>query len=306
MDRRRNDKKMTPEERVLAAARPPVERQSMVDDLLVPYPQFREGRDFIQDFHFPVKGGSHSRGRIGGLLGESRVGKSEILKSYLARNPPRVDDEGEAYPVIYVAASDEMKLPSMVDRICVATGSRSLSVKHKMVFDAALLRLVKAKAELLIIDDAHFMFDRRTSTDQRNFISFVKMACDMNRLNVLLVGEDSIEDTVEATPYLSGRRFISKKLKSFSTVDTEMERFKLLMNDIDVRLPFNQLSKLNAPAYANDIHRFSGGLIGRVMALVQLAAYAAINDGTACIMKEHFRAASNSLIPHDRSRSYFK
>ena len=308
MEYRRNSKPLTAEERSQAASQPNSVRQALVDTILVPYPQFREGLDFIKKFHIPVTGGTPSAGRIGALLGEARVGKSEICKFFVSKNPPSYDEEGESYPVVYVQASDEMKMPSLADRICVATGARSLTVKHKMVFDATLMRLAAAKTQLLIIDDAHFMYDGRTATDRRNFLSFVKMVADQKLASILLVGDQSILDTIDASPALSGRSFISRTLFGFSSTEEEMEHFKSLLVAIEDRLPFANYSDLTAARVAKDIHRFSGGLIGRVVMLIREAAYLAINEGTSHIMLEHLRHASRALLPAhpDRTYKYFE
>lgn len=303
MEQRRNSKPMTAEERVEASKQSASVRQALMETMLVPYPQFRDGIKFIRKFHVPVEGGNPSAGRIGGLLGESRVGKTVICNYFVSQNPPSYDDEGESYPVVYVQASDEMKLPSLADRICIATGARSLTVKHKLVVDATLLRLAAAKTQLLIIDDAHFMYDGRNQTDRRNFISFVKMVADQKLASVLLVGEDSILDTIDATPTLSGRGFVYESLRAFSK-DDEKKNFRNLLLAIEDRLPFAKPSNFIEKSIADDLHRFSGGLIGRLVNLIQQASYFAIDDGSAQIMREHLRDASRRLVPAHPDRSY--
>ena len=78
MEYRRNSKPMTAEERIEASKQSASVRQALMETMLVPYPQFRDGIKFIRKFHVPVEGGNPSAGRIGGLLGESRVGKTVI------------------------------------------------------------------------------------------------------------------------------------------------------------------------------------------------------------------------------------
>jgi hypothetical protein len=303
MEYRRNSKPMTAEERVEASKQSASVRQALMETMLVPYPQFRDGIKFIRKFHVPVEGGTPSVGRIGGLLGESRVGKTVICNYFVSENPPSYDDEGESYPVVYVQASDEMKLPSLADRICIATGARSLTVKHKLVVDATLLRLAAAKTQLLIIDDAHFMYDGRNQTDRRNFISFVKMVADQKLASILLVGEDSILDTIDATPTLSGRGFVYESLRAFSK-DDEKKNFRNLLLAVEDRLPFAKHSNFIEKSIADDLHRFSGGLIGRLVNLIRQASYFAIDDGSAYIMREHLRDASRRLVPAHSDRSY--
>ena len=77
-----NMEKLTDEARAVAAASTPAVRQRMIEKLLYPYPLFKDGNAFIGKFHRPVTGGHHGAGKIGGLLGPSRVGKSAICKFY--------------------------------------------------------------------------------------------------------------------------------------------------------------------------------------------------------------------------------
>jgi hypothetical protein len=299
---------LTPEARLMAAALPPGERQRMIETLLYQYPLFKEGNAFIGKFHFPVTGGRHGTGNIGGLLGPSRVGKSAICKFYRSHHPVRTDDDGEIYPLVYFQASDDMNPRTMTERICEVTGARSLAqMKVSALIDTCINRLVRARTELLIIDDAQFMFINRRSDQVRNFKSFIKLASDRNAFNVLLVGEPSIGEVISSVDYLVGRGgFPNKTLAPLGDNAKEFELFSLLLEGIDNRLPFAMKSNLSEARIAADIHRFSGGLIGRVMNLIQRAGYEAINDGTSAVMIEHLRSATSMLVGVNDAHPYFR
>lgn len=303
-----NMDKLTEEARAAAASQSPAIRQRLIETLLYPYPLFKQGDAFIGKFHRPVKDGRHGTGKIGGLLGPSRVGKSAICKYYRSHHPARVDEEGEVYPVVYFQASDDMNPRTMAERICEATGARSLAqMKVSALIDTCISRLVRAKTELLIIDDAQFMFMGRRTDQVRNFKSFIKLASDANTFNILLVGEPVIEDVIKAVDYLSGRGgFPHNSLTPLGDSESEFEQFCLLLEGIDNRLPFASKSGLSDPRTAADIHRFTGGLIGRVMNLVQQAAFEAINEGTSRIMVEHLRSAAAMLVSVGDDHPYFR
>ena len=57
---------------------------------------------------------------------------------------------------------------------------------------------------------------------------------------------------------------------------TQFEQFTVMLEGIDNRLPFTLKSGLSESTIAADIHRFSGGLIGRVMNLIGAAGFEAI------------------------------
>lgn len=303
-----NMEKLTEEARAEAASQSPAIRQRLIETLLYPSPPFKEGNKFIGKFHRPVTDGRHGTGKIGGLLGPSRVGKSAICKFYRSHHPARLDDDGEVYPVVYFQASDDMNPRTMTERICEVTGARSLAqMKVSALIDTCINRLVRSRTELLIIDDAQFMFMGRRSDQVRNFKSFIKLASDRNAFNVLLVGEPVIGDVVSAVDYLVGRGgFPHARLAPLSDTATEFEQFTLMLEGIDNRLPFLMKSNLSDARIAADIHRFSGGLIGRVMNLIQAAGFEAINDSTSKIMIEHLRSAAGILVAVDDAHPYFR
>lgn len=248
-------------------------------------------------------------GQVGGLLGESRVGKSSVCAFYRSLWPKRVTEDGERFPVIYVPMSSDMKVDSLAQEIYLATGAGSVpgGMKTAAVIRNCIRRLVTFETELLIIDDAQYLFYNRTKTDLNNFLSFLKLVADAKTANVLLVGEEKVEKAVMSYNYLYGRgAFPHKNLRPMGDSTTEFELFRMLMNKVDARLPFRELSDLQNPAIAGDLYRYSNGMIGLVMAIVGQAAKRAISSGTSRIMLEHlYEEAALRPKPND-DYEYFR
>ena len=301
----------TPEERLAAASLPVSERQEMIETLLYKYPVFKVGEQFIRAFHFPVNGGTHGKGKIGGLLGSTRAGKSTICDYYVVGiHKPGIDEDGECHPVFRLQMTDQTTPSSLADDLAKATGMRSLPAKVKtparmnMVID----RLRQVRTELIMLDDAHFLFLGRTRTHLSGFHSCLKQLADAGTLNVLLAGEECIHEFIDGVDYLEGRGgFPRKVLKALGGAGQEFNDFRLLLNKIDARLPFKEPSVLHdSSAVAADMHAFTGGSIGRVMNLVSSAAALAMNDEASCIMLDHLRRASTTLIRLGDTRNYFQ
>ncbi|UNK39132.1 ATP-binding protein [Shinella sp. H4-D48] len=302
----------TPEERLAAAALGVPERQAMIERLLYKYPVFKKGEQFIRDFHFPFAGGSHGTGKIGGLLGSSRAGKSTICAYYVAGidMPGCPGEDGERYPVLHITATDQTTPSSLADTIASATGMRSLPAKIKTQarMNMVLDRLRQVRTELVILDDAQFLFLGRTRSYLSGFQSFLKQLADLRTLNVLLIGEESVHDVIAGVDYLEGRGgFKREVLKPLGDAGKEFDDFRLLLSKIDARLPFKEPSVLHgSSAVAADVHAFTGGSIGRVMNLVRDAAALAMNDGASCIMLDHLRRSSTTLVRLGDTRNYFR
>ncbi|MFB4385633.1 hypothetical protein RAC79_20715, partial [Agrobacterium sp. LR_9] len=169
----------------------------------------------------------------------------------------------------------------------------------------ALLRLLKVRTELLIIDDAQYLFFERTSKTAASMFKLIKTIVDYNSLSVMLVGEERVNDYVNSIDAFVNRGYNSHVLKSLSAGKSDMKRFEKLLGAIDRRLPFANLSGLDNPYIAREMYRYSGGMIGRVMNLVRPAAFKAINQGTSMIMIEHFREAVATRRRKGDDHDYF-
>lgn len=301
----------TPEERHAAANLGVPERQAMIERLLYKYPVFKKGEQFIRDFHYPFVGGTHGKGKIGGLLGASRAGKTTICKYYVGGiEAPPADEHGEYHPVIFITATDQTTPSSLADIIAARTGMRSIpaKVKTQARINMVLERLRQVQTELIILDDAQFLFVGRTRSCVTGIQSLLKQLADMIALNILLVGDEVIHEFIDNVDYLRNRGGFKREfLESLSDSGREFEDFRLLLSKIDARLPFKERSILHqSSALAADIHAFTGGSIGRVTELIREAAALAMNDGTACIMLDHFARVAPSLVRLGDKRAYFK
>jgi hypothetical protein len=291
------------------AALPAGQRQRMVETLLFEYPMFRRVTDEVKLFHYPVVGGTHGRGMIGGVLGESRSGKSFICKHYASRYPVRLLQGGETYPVLYLEARSDWTPYHMAEQVFMATGAKSIpSMKTPALITACYRRLVLAKTELVIVDDAHFLLLEPKGRALATFKSLIKGIADLNACNVLLSGLPRLQAFVESDSQLCGRGDFphwSVKPLDWATRE-EREQFILLLHGIDTRLPFRKSSGLASAGHAADFYRATGGMIGRVMNIIKDAAYRAINDDSACIMIDHLRIAAQARMKVGESYRPFR
>lgn len=297
----------TDEARQQAGSLPPRERQHLVKTAMYPYPRFKAVQEFIGRFHYPVRGGCADTGNIAGLLGRSRTGKSVICRYYADSIPPRLSEDGEIYPIVYIQAASEMTPGTLAERIYFETGARSVpTIKIAALMQNALVRLKRAGTELIVIDDAQFLFFDRNKRHVAEFQSFIKQLADLNSLNVLLVGEERLRDFVRNIDYLVGRGgFPTENVLPMDSDETGMEHFRLLLDGIDRRMPFAVSSGLGRVTWMHDFYRYSDGVIGRVMNLVRRAAYRAISEGTACILRTHLHEESWAELPSGSSNDFF-
>lgn len=281
----------TPEKRGAAAALSKTERQEMISTLLYPYPHFVAVRDEVVGFHRPVVDGMPDRGKIGGLLGDPRAGKTCVLQSYARTVPAFAGLDGVKVPVVFVPASFDWDEAGLSRSICEAIGMTPPKGSTGALQNLALRRLKLAETTLLIIDDAHVIF-QATNRRRKMWLGAVKAIADAKFCNVLLSGLPFIEDPMRQELQLAGRgAFHSPSIKSFAQTRDEFQQYQRFLHGIDERLPFINPSDL-ATKYVAELMRYSEGSVGWTMNLVEAAAYHALNADAGSIGIDHFKRAA--------------
>jgi len=294
----------TPEARDAASRLPVSERQRLIKFLRVPYHTYNRGLAMIARLHRPVDGGLPNLGVVGGLLGDTGAGKTVICEAYADRYPAREGETGMEFPVLHVCASLGMSRQRLGDKVRRATSSPHRILAREDPGEWSVDRAVKCKTELLILDDAQFMFfNHRTSQLASEMYGFVKDVVDTGMVAVLLVGEPDIDKFVYDIPAFERRGYRSETLDPLSNSPQGLQFFGDLLKSIDRRLPFSQPSHLER--YTNHFHGYSGGRIGRVMNIVEDAGYLALNDRSACILVEHLREAVRTRVRPGDDVDYF-
>ncbi|MFS8053242.1 AAA family ATPase [Rhizobium sp. BR 317] len=294
----------TPEARAVASRLPVSKRQHIIKFLRVPYHTYNRGLAMIARLHRPVDGGLPNLGVVGGLLGESGAGKTVISEAYAELYTAREGEMGMEYPVLYVSASLGMSRQRLGNKFQRATASPHRILSREDPIDWSVDRVLKCRTELLILDDAQFMFfNHRSSHVAAEMYGFVKDVIDTRMVSVLLVGEPDVDKFVYDIPSFERRGYRSEFLDPLSATPAGLKLFADLLKSIDRRLPFALPSRLDE--YVTDFHKHSAGQIGRVMNLVEEAGYLALNDRSACILVEHLREAVRTRIRPGDDFDYF-
>ncbi|WP_083213761.1 MULTISPECIES: TniB family NTP-binding protein [unclassified Ensifer] len=294
---------LTDDQRRAASELPPAERQSMVTNLVVPSKQFNRLSGKVARFHRHVDGGVAGPGWVGGLLGESRAGKTTILQSYAQKFPAVLGENGYTVPVLYIEARDDWDLLEFGRQIYFETAASSIPrLSTASVNTQAARRIGLFGVELIIIDDAHRLFGQVRKTT--SYVSLLTAIANTRKCNILLAGLPSIRDAIEAIPHLKNRGgFPHDTAYDFDAdLPDDREQFRVFLEGVDRRLPFLRKSNLSQKAYVADFLHVSGGSIGNVMNIVIDAAFMAINEKRNCIMASHLRAAALERM-HDGTKA---
>lgn len=287
----------TREGRAAAAALPIPERLRIVRRLCAPTPQFKDLKEALRGFHIPVEGGGHDVGKICGLIGPSRSGKSWALGSYI-QGLGRMDRTDAIVPrAVYLEASEGGSGRDFASRAYTLLGLGDAPRSGaKWLKDQVREEIVHYRIELVVIDDAQFIFANRVGGTSDILKGFLKDLSNAQTCNIVLAGDQTVEDVVRSISYLEGRGgFPVERVKPYAwSADGKTGAFGKLLDRIDNRLPFLLPSSLSSPAVAAHLYELSGGIIGKLMNVVAAAAVKAIGDGASNVGIDHLRDAAMS------------
>lgn len=273
----------------------------MHSDILIEYPKIKEIHKLLNQIMNRPK-----KPRMQNLLiiGESNIGKTSIVKSFVKKHPSYTleDEEGMSVmnrPVVLALASDNADVKDLYISILEAfwtpfnPGDSLAKLRHQ-----TFMLMTECNVQMLIIDEIHH-FLRGTSKQQRNVMDALKNIG--NRLMIPIVGVGLREASLilTADPQLSSR-FDLIKLSKWS-LD---KNFRALLKAFEKRLPLRKPSNLDSREKAPLLHMISQGNLGNLhRLLIECATYAIAKDveyiSVDIINKFKWIKPTNSLTPRE-------
>ncbi len=273
----------------------PAERQEQVKNLLVRYPRFNTAYKEVFGLHKQGKNGAPITGEIVGFLGNSRAGKSWLLKALMRDNKPYqlTPESSFTYPFAYVEVMDRWGASDLATALYLATGASSVpyisgkSLEHKCV-----RRVASHGTVFVILDDAHFIFEAPPAK-RKGMLSLIKALADSGACTILLAGLNTIEAGMEDHKQLLNRAsFPAAHLVEHDiSTNGELDEYIDFLASVSERLPFAQDSALDRDEWIEEWKLATGGSVGLTMNIVKDAARRAIADDAPCIQGKHLKEA---------------
>jgi hypothetical protein len=273
----------------------PAERQLKTKNVLVRYPRFNTAYEEVFGLHKQGLDGDPITGEIVGFLGNSRAGKSWLLKTLMRDNKPYqlTPESSFTYPFAYVEVMDRWGAPDLATALYLATGASSVpyiggkSLEHKCV-----RRVASHGTVFVILDDAHFIFEAPPAK-RKGMISLIKALADSGACTVLLAGLNTIEAGMEDNKQIFNRAgFPAASLIEHDTsMDEELDHYLEFLSAVSERLPFAEDSGLDRDEWIEEWKLAAGGSVGLTMNIVKDAARRAIRDDAPCIQGRHLSEA---------------
>lgn len=287
------------------------ERQSLLEEFVVDHDRSREAIEFVGQFHYPVKGGHPSRGRLAVLAGDSRTGKTFSVKRYLKSHPASVGTCGKVFPVVYC------EMPALnAERGILAAIAVSLEISFTSrttnynLFSAIVTSLRERQVELFLFDEFQDVFDPKKPQLVNFARRFIRKLLNIDELppNVLCIGLEHTYRMMREDGQLVGRGGMQYKIMRPYEWETKEEKllFRYLCGEIDKILPFETSSGLERNSIAERLYWVTSGNLGFLKDFLKSAGYRAINDGAPCIESKHFEIQWDAQKPLDVTFNPFR
>jgi hypothetical protein len=235
------------------------------------------------------------------LIGQTRSGKSTILKRYTDRHPPSLDGDRDRRPVVYIDVPSRCTVKSLAETLLTRLGDR---FPHKgsepSMTERVLWYLQAQKTELLILDEFQHLIDRRSQRVHYDVANWVKQLLNRMQRPILLAGLPTAADVLDADRQLEWRCAGTRQLAPFDWDDAnDRQRFRGVLKKFDEQLrdhgSIGRLSDLAEPETAYRIHQATGGLIGGVARLLTASVRIAVPEEAPRLSPDILQQASLRL-----------
>lgn len=274
----------------------PAGRQAVIKAIVIKHDRYRETIEGLRAFHHPVKGGLHSTGCLSALIGDARTGKSFATDRYVRQHPPKLGERGKIMPVVYAdmpiegVGGPRAILEHLADALDMPPPTK---INNPTLVNRVLQTIVDRQVEHIFLDEWDQVFREGGKSLMGFGRGLIRKILNLNTVSVTCIGLIATYELLRKDGQLTGRGglpYIALRPYNWANHD-EKSSFRLLCDEFDRALPFNQRSDLGALDFAERLHWISDGNIGRLRVMIEAAAALAINEGSDRIERTHFADA---------------
>ena len=238
-----------------------------------------------------------NRGSEGGVLtlfGESRSGKTRILRSYARRfptvekaRPGPMGEFADLKEVVMIRVPDT-SVKNLLERLLAeltnvttakvkGAGARRFDIQEDIFAVAKTVGL-----KLLLLEEAHQAIDNKNASVARTLAGVLKDLTNESRFSLVIAGTLETRRLIDASPELEGRVLYEHELTPLRWEEaSERELFLEVMESLDDHLTenvFGRPSGLTGWVMAKPLLDAACGHIGHAAKLLEVAAKSAVDD----------------------------
>lgn len=236
------------------------------------------------------------------VLGHFRCGKTEMTKRYAADREERDAAIGRCFRWRRVSVPSDCTLKGFASAALHQLGDPdpdygSQVEKTRRIVQAAM----ELKLDLLIIDEVQRLIDVDTQKVQKKTADWLAGLLDARCCPLLLVGERKASRVFESNAHLAGRTMGEVPIQPFDWADpSDRSEFRTVMHLVDKRLGMPNLCGLFSVDLSLRLHIYSGGRLGWVANLLDVARSVARRRGAPQLTHEMLAEACDMSLLQGR------
>lgn len=237
------------------------------------------------------------------LRGGTGVGKSTIMKQYLANHPPHREGDRKKVPVltavIPIPATMKNLATELLDRLGDPFADRGTLEQRTRRLRKLL---VECGTEVIVLDEFQHFIERKSQQVILDVSDWLKNLITNTNIPVILIGLTECNQVLDANPQLL-RRFGSQILLPPFTLNHQKNRqeFEKALQDLEEKLPHMAPCDGGFVPHAERFHAATGGRIALLVKLMRdaerLAGRKWPNEFGLGTFEAAFRAWTMSLPP---------
>lgn len=271
------------------------ELRGLVARIRVLTPHCKYGLDKLSQWMSVARAGVFVCGLI---LGESGTGKTELLRTFAAKYPPRRNGEGMQRPIVFVEMPHHPAAIAMLEAMLKALGDprpEKGSRTGKMNRLETLLR--EQGVQLILLDDLQHMVDKNQNLVLYDAAECLKEISINNHVGIIGSGLADAKLVVKSNEQLKRRYVAPVEISRFDWEDDDSQDiFVAVLKEFETRLPMFELPRLGGSEMSLRMYLATGGLIDFVAKILQQAVWNALDSGTRKIALGDLAIARNEAL----------
>jgi hypothetical protein len=279
----------------------PVERCAKVERIFIPHGRFEKLLELVRHCHEYSKISAEPECMfIGGYAG---TGKTTLQEYYARQFPHTVLEERTLVPVICGRVPQRASDKTLVTELLSNMGDPAAE-KGTSYNQTTRLRMFMRECgtEILFLDEFQHFIDKDSQKVLKNISDWLKNLIDQSRTPIVMCGMPYADEILDApgNEQLKRRFSVRVSLDPFGwTTNDEQTEFRSFLKSVDVKLPFQKLSRLGGRAMAYRFYCGTNGRVGKVMKVVRRAAELAIHGSMDCLDLEVLAQAYEDRMRND-------
>lgn len=284
------------------------EHRHIVETILIPHTAFMLARKRLEQCIRMAEGASEPVAVA--VVGESRTGKSRVLKALVRQYPPTRNEEGAKIPVLRVTTPAKPTVRALQSAILRALGDPLHDRGTEANLTPRVYKLAKsAGVKALALEEFQHFYDKASSKVWTHAADWLKTFIDSTGIALIVVGLERCQHVINSNEQLAGRFLATAHMPRLDWRKTnDRQEFLGIAKAFHTQMSrVFDMPDLGSAEMGFRLYCGCGGIIGYLAKILRQAVWNAIDDGKKKIgLAELDRAYLEAVIPENELISHLR